>query len=166
MFEEFLGLLHYLEIVMLVLWALVCYELQAFMGLSLTFLKSPQQETSITFSKPVIRYFVLTEGLIQDSGPKKLAFAVSLASKSGFNSFLKPEKSLKLHDFYFGSYFPLYHIEITSSKFVWGLYWQYTSFISFLCTNNDCFIWSTLTFPLKSFKCYFRCRILIHWNTS
>ena len=73
---------------------------------------------TITFSKPVIRHFVLTKVLIQDSGPKKIAFAVSLASKSGFNSFLKPEKSLKLHDFYFGSYFPLYHIEITSSKFV------------------------------------------------
>ena len=57
------------------------------------------------------------------------------------------------------------NIGISSRKFVWGLYWQCASFVSFLCTNNDCFSWITPPFPLKSFKCYFRSSILILINT-
>ena len=57
------------------------------------------------------------------------------------------------------------NIGISSRKFVWGLYWQCASFVSFLCTNNDCFTWITPPFPLKSFKCYFRSSILILINT-
>lgn len=57
------------------------------------------------------------------------------------------------------------NIGISSRKFVWGLYWQCASFLSFLCTNSDCFTWITPPFPLKSFKCYFRSSILILINT-
>lgn len=57
------------------------------------------------------------------------------------------------------------NIGISSRKFVWGLYWQCASFLSFLCTNNDCFTWITPPFSLKSFKCYFRSSILILINT-
>ena len=57
------------------------------------------------------------------------------------------------------------NIGISSRKFVWGLYWQCASFVSFLCTNNDCFSWITPPFPLNSFKCYFRSSILILINT-
>ena len=57
------------------------------------------------------------------------------------------------------------NIGISSRKFVWGLYWQCASFVSFLCTNNDCFTWITPPFPLKTFKCYFRSSLLILINT-
>ena len=57
------------------------------------------------------------------------------------------------------------NIGISSRKFVWGLYWQCASFVSFLCINNDCFTWITPPFPLKSFKCYFRSSLLILINT-